>query len=172
MAAGALLVREADPEPGGGAYELVLVGAGGGALHLLQKSGIKEAKGFGGFPVGGQWLRCTNSELVDQHQAKVYSQASVGAPPMSVPHLDTRVIGDGDPPDPRGRGDHAPGILEAHGAPGTGQAVLQLPDEESAVAVALAAGLRLGLGESGDRDRQEADDEKGNPFQNACPMPM
>ena len=30
-----------------------------------------------------------------QHQAKVYGQAAVGAPPMSVPHLDPRVI-DGD----------------------------------------------------------------------------
>lgn len=70
----------------------VFVGAGGGALHLLQKSGIPEIRGMAGFPVGGQWLRCTNPELVDQHQAKVYSQASVGAPPMSVPHLDTRVI--------------------------------------------------------------------------------
>lgn len=72
--------------------KFVFVGAGGGALHLLQKSGIPEIKGIGGFPVGGQWLRCTNPELIDQHQAKVYSQASVGAPPMSVPHLDTRVI--------------------------------------------------------------------------------
>ncbi|HEX2213844.1 MAG TPA: malate:quinone oxidoreductase, partial [Mycobacterium sp.] len=35
----------------------VFVGAGGGALPLLQKAGIKEAKGFGGFPVGGQFLR-------------------------------------------------------------------------------------------------------------------
>lgn len=72
--------------------KFVFVGAGGGALHLLQKSGIPEIRGIGGFPVGGQWLRCTNEELVQQHQAKVYSQASVGAPPMSVPHLDTRVI--------------------------------------------------------------------------------
>ena len=70
----------------------VFVGAGGGALHLLQKSGIPEIRGIGGFPVGGQWLRCTNPELIDEHRAKVYSQASVGAPPMSVPHLDTRVI--------------------------------------------------------------------------------
>lgn len=72
--------------------KFVFVGAGGGALHLLQKSGIPEIRGIGGFPVGGQWLRCTDPDLVDQHQAKVYSQASVGAPPMSVPHLDTRVI--------------------------------------------------------------------------------
>lgn len=70
----------------------VFVGAGGMALPLLQKSGIPEIKGYGGFPVSGQWLRCTNEELVEQHQAKVYGQASVGAPPMSVPHLDTRVI--------------------------------------------------------------------------------
>ena len=70
----------------------VFVGAGGMALPLLQKSGIREIKGYGGFPVAGEWLRCTNDELVEQHQAKVYGQASVGAPPMSVPHLDTRVI--------------------------------------------------------------------------------
>lgn len=70
----------------------VFVGAGGMALPLLQKSGIPEIRGFGGFPVSGQWLRCTNEELVAQHDAKVYGQASVGAPPMSVPHLDTRVI--------------------------------------------------------------------------------
>ncbi|WP_298075648.1 malate dehydrogenase (quinone) [uncultured Corynebacterium sp.] len=70
----------------------VFVGAGGMALPLLQKSGIPEIKGYGGFPVSGQWLRCTNPELVEQHRAKVYGKASVGAPPMSVPHLDTRVI--------------------------------------------------------------------------------
>jgi len=72
--------------------KFVFVGAGGGALHLLQKSGIPEIRGIGGFPVGGQWLRCTNEEIIEQHQAKVYGQAAVGAPPMSVPHLDTRVI--------------------------------------------------------------------------------
>ncbi len=72
--------------------KFVFVGAGGWALKLLQKSGIGEAKGYGTFPVGGQWLRTENQELVAQHQAKVYSQASVGAPPMSVPHLDTRVV--------------------------------------------------------------------------------
>lgn len=70
----------------------VFVGAGGGALHLLQKSGIPEIRGMAGFPVGGQWLRCTNDEIIAQHNAKVYGQAQVGAPPMSVPHLDTRVI--------------------------------------------------------------------------------
>ena len=70
----------------------VFVGAGGGALPLLQKAGIKEAKGFGGFPISGQFLRTDNPELVAQHHAKVYGKASVGAPPMSVPHLDTRVV--------------------------------------------------------------------------------
>lgn len=70
----------------------VFVGAGGGALPLLQKAGIKEAKGFGGFPVSGQFFRSTNPELIGQHHAKVYGKAAVGAPPMSVPHLDTRVI--------------------------------------------------------------------------------
>lgn len=68
------------------------LGAGGGALPLLQKSGIPEGRGFGGFPVSGQWLRCDNPEVVASHQAKVYGKASVGAPPMSVPHLDTRVV--------------------------------------------------------------------------------
>lgn len=70
----------------------LFLGAGGGALPLLQMSGIEEGKGFGGFPVSGQWLRCDNPEVVSQHQAKVYSQAEVGSPPMSVPHLDTRIV--------------------------------------------------------------------------------
>ena len=70
----------------------VFVGAGGMALPLLQKSGIPEIRGFGGFPVSGEWLRCTNEDVIAQHHAKVYGKASVGAPPMSVPHLDTRVI--------------------------------------------------------------------------------
>ncbi len=72
--------------------KFVFVGAGGGALPLLQKSGIDEIKGFGGFPVSGQFLRCTDDSIIDQHHAKVYGQASVGAPPMSVPHLDTRFV--------------------------------------------------------------------------------
>jgi len=72
--------------------KFVFVGAGGGALPLLQKSGIPESKGFGGFPVSGQWLVCNNPDIIKQHQAKVYGKASVGSPPMSVPHLDTRNI--------------------------------------------------------------------------------
>lgn len=72
--------------------KFVFVGAGGGALPLLQKSGIEEAKGFGGFPVGGQWLRTGNPVLAAGHQAKVYGAPPLGAPPMSVPHLDTRII--------------------------------------------------------------------------------
>jgi len=70
----------------------LFVGAGGGALPLLQGAGIPEIKGFGGFPVSGQFLRTRNPQLVAQHQAKVYGQAKVGAPPMSVPHLDLRLI--------------------------------------------------------------------------------
>ncbi|MDT5152875.1 MAG: hypothetical protein QOI01_4608 [Mycobacterium sp.] len=72
--------------------KFVFVGAGGGALSLLQKSGIAEAKGFGGFPVGGEFLRTGNPVLAAAHQAKVYGAPPLGAPPMSVPHLDTRVI--------------------------------------------------------------------------------
>ncbi|ASL28228.1 malate:quinone oxidoreductase [Azotobacter chroococcum] len=70
----------------------VFIGAGGGALPLLQKTGIAEADGYAGFPVGGQFLYTSNPEVVERHLAKVYGKASVGAPPMSVPHLDTRVI--------------------------------------------------------------------------------
>ncbi|MCY7326402.1 MAG: malate:quinone oxidoreductase [Microbacteriaceae bacterium] len=70
----------------------VFVGAGGGALRLLQKSGIPEARGFGGFPVSGQFLRTDNPELVARHKAKAYGKAAVGSPPMSVPHLDTRIV--------------------------------------------------------------------------------
>ena len=70
----------------------VFLGAGGGALSLLQKSGIPEAFQYGGFPVSGQWLVCSNSELTEQHHAKVYGKAKIGAPPMSVPHLDSRWI--------------------------------------------------------------------------------
>jgi len=73
--------------------DFVFVGAGGYALPLLQKSGIAEIKGFGGFPVSGEFLRTSKPELVSRHLAKVYGKAAVGAPPMSVPHLDTRVVG-------------------------------------------------------------------------------
>lgn len=72
--------------------KFVFIGAGGGSLHLLQKSGIPEGKGFGGFPVGGQWIVCEKPEIVEQHQAKVYGQALDEAPTMAVPHLDTRII--------------------------------------------------------------------------------
>lgn len=71
----------------------VFIGAGGAALRLLEKSDIEEAEGYGGFPISGQWLRCTNKDVIEKHAAKVYGKASVGAPPMSVPHLDTRMIG-------------------------------------------------------------------------------
>jgi len=72
--------------------KFVFIGAGGAALPLLEKTEIPEAKGYGGFPVGGQWLVTTNPEIIKQHWAKVYGKASVGSPPMSVPHLDTRLV--------------------------------------------------------------------------------
>ena len=71
----------------------VFIGAGGGAMTLLEASGIPEANGYGGFPVSGQWLRCTNREVIEAHGAKVYGKAAHGAPPMSMPHLDSRLIG-------------------------------------------------------------------------------
>jgi len=78
--------------PGEVRAKFVFVGAGGWALKLLQRSGIPEIAGYGVFPIGGQFLKTSNPKIVEQHKAKVYSQASVGAPPMSVPHLDTRVV--------------------------------------------------------------------------------
>jgi len=71
----------------------VFIGAGGGALPLLQKSGIPEARGYGGFPISGIWLRCDVDAVSSRHHAKVYGKAASGSPPMSVPHLDTRIIG-------------------------------------------------------------------------------
>ncbi|MBL0218403.1 MAG: malate dehydrogenase (quinone) [Myxococcales bacterium] len=70
----------------------VFIGAGGYSLKLLEKTGIPEAKVYGAFPVSGQWLRCVNRDVIARHHAKVYGLAEVGAPPMSVPHLDTRWI--------------------------------------------------------------------------------
>lgn len=78
--------------PGSLDARFVFVGAGGWAIKLLQSSRIPEISGYGVFPIGGQWLKTSNPAIVAQHKAKVYSQASVGAPPMSVPHLDTRVV--------------------------------------------------------------------------------
>ncbi len=72
--------------------KFVFVGAGGGSLPLLQTAGIPEARGLGGFPIGGQWLTCDNTEIVGRHQAKVYGQALDAAPTMAVPHLDTRIL--------------------------------------------------------------------------------
>ncbi|WP_458130057.1 malate dehydrogenase (quinone) [Pseudomonas sp. Z2-11] len=70
----------------------VFIGAGGGALHLLQESGIPEADDYAGFPVGGSFLVAENPGIAERHMAKAYGIASTGAPPMSVPHLDTRVL--------------------------------------------------------------------------------
>ncbi|GIQ69127.1 malate:quinone oxidoreductase [Xylanibacillus composti] len=72
--------------------KFVFIGGGGGSLHLLQKSGIPEGRGIGGFPVSGLFMVCQNPDIVAKHRAKVYGKAPVGAPPMSVPHLDTRYI--------------------------------------------------------------------------------
>jgi malate dehydrogenase (quinone) len=72
--------------------KFLFIGAGGGSLPLLEETEIPEADGYGGFPVSGQWLVCKNEEVINRHAAKVYGKAEVGAPPMSVPHLDTRII--------------------------------------------------------------------------------
>jgi malate dehydrogenase (quinone) len=72
--------------------KFVFIGAGGGGLDLLEKSNIPEARGYGGFPVSGIWLRCDVDDVSERHHAKVYGKAAEGSPPMSVPHLDTRII--------------------------------------------------------------------------------
>lgn len=72
--------------------KFVFIGAGGGSLSLLEKSDIPEGRGYGGFPISGQWLVCNKPEIIAKHHAKVYGKAKVGSPPMSVPHLDTRMI--------------------------------------------------------------------------------
>lgn len=72
--------------------KFVFIGAGGGSLPLLEKSDIPEGNGYGGFPVSGQWLKCINPDVVEKHNAKVYGKVADGSPPMSVPHLDTRMI--------------------------------------------------------------------------------
>ena len=72
--------------------KFIFIGAGGGSLLLLEKADVKEGEGYGGFPVSGQWLKCNNPEIIANHKVKVYGKASLGAPPMSVPHLDTRII--------------------------------------------------------------------------------
>ncbi|MBP2497887.1 malate dehydrogenase (quinone) [Methylobacterium sp. PvP062] len=73
--------------------KFVFIGAGGGSLPLLQASKIPEGRGYGGFPVSGIWLRCDVDAVSARHHAKVYGKAASGSPPMSVPHLDTRIIG-------------------------------------------------------------------------------
>jgi malate dehydrogenase (quinone) len=88
-------VRIRDEKTGENRYvqaKFVFIGAGGGALPLLQKTRIPESRGYAGFPVSGIWLRCDNREVASRHNAKVYGKASVGSPPMSVPHLDTRHV--------------------------------------------------------------------------------
>jgi malate dehydrogenase (quinone) len=72
--------------------QFVFIGAGGGSLPLLEKADIPEGRGYGGFPISGQWLVCNDADVIARHDAKVYGKASVGSPPMSVPHLDTRLI--------------------------------------------------------------------------------
>ena len=72
--------------------KFVFIGAGGGAIELVQRSGIPEGRGYRGFPVSGIWVRCDESAVSDRHHAKVYGKAPHGSPPMSVPHLDTRIV--------------------------------------------------------------------------------
>ncbi|MGP4100440.1 malate dehydrogenase (quinone) [Nonomuraea sp. KM90] len=70
----------------------VFLGAGGGTLPLLQSAGVRQTRGYGGFPISGQFLRTDRPELLARHHAKVYGHAEPGAPSLSVPHLDTRVV--------------------------------------------------------------------------------
>lgn len=72
--------------------DVLFVGAGGGAFPILKKSHLPFARRFTGFPVGGRFLQAEiTEEQASQYRAKTYGKAEVGAPPMSVPHLDLRV---------------------------------------------------------------------------------
>ncbi|WP_017975510.1 malate dehydrogenase (quinone) [Actinopolyspora halophila] len=70
----------------------VFVGAGGGTLPLLQSARIPETRRYGAFPISGQFLRTDRPDLVAAHRGKVYGHAEPGAPAISVPHLDLRVL--------------------------------------------------------------------------------
>ena len=72
--------------------KFIFIGAGGGSLPLLQKAGVDQIRGYGGFPIGGQWLICEKPEIVERHHAKVYGLSPGEAPTMAVPHLDSRVL--------------------------------------------------------------------------------
>ena len=87
-----ITTKAADGSRAHHAARFVFLGAGGGTLPLLQKSRIPEARSYAGFPISGQFLRAKNRQIAARHLAKVYGQAALGAPPMSVPHLDTRYI--------------------------------------------------------------------------------
>lgn len=70
----------------------VFVGAGGYALRLLQRARLPEVRGYGVLPVGAQFLRTDDPVVSAAHTGKVYSPAGPAAPPMSLPHLDRRVV--------------------------------------------------------------------------------
>ncbi|KZX75231.1 malate:quinone oxidoreductase [Oleiphilus sp. HI0009] len=70
----------------------LFVGAGGGAFPILKASHLPAGRRFSGFPVGGRFLAAEiDKEVAQSYGAKTYGKAAVGAPPMSVPHLDLRV---------------------------------------------------------------------------------
>lgn len=72
--------------------KFVFNGGGGWALKMLQKAGIPEVAGYALFPVTGAFLSTDDQSVVGQHKVKVYGKAKVGAPPMSNPHMDARII--------------------------------------------------------------------------------
>ena len=72
--------------------KFIFIASGGNSLKLLQKAKIYEQRSYAGFPVNGQWLVCKNPKIVALHKAKVYGKAEIGSPPMSLPHLDFRII--------------------------------------------------------------------------------
>ena len=72
--------------------DFIFIASGGNSLKLLQKTKIAQQISYGGFPINGQWLVCKNPSVVAKHRGKVYGKAAIGSPPMSLPHLDLRVI--------------------------------------------------------------------------------
>jgi malate dehydrogenase (quinone) len=71
-------------------YKFVFIGCRWWFFTFVREANVPEGKGYGGFPVSGQWLKCTNPDVI-KHKVKVYGKASVGAPNVSSTY-DSRMI--------------------------------------------------------------------------------
>ncbi len=70
--------------------KFVFIGAGGGALHLLQMSAFRKLKTTAVSPVGGSFLVNENPDVSMLHLAKAYGKASVALSPPCPCRISTR----------------------------------------------------------------------------------